>query len=101
MLMTGVWTCPRNHRWRPAATDSVTLDAVQPCPVCGLPGSFADLDANDPLADAPTLPAPDPRPVPAADVQLAGYTVVAEVGRGAMGVVYRATDDSLNRPVAL
>ena len=33
--------------------------------------------------------------------EFAGYRVESRVGRGGMGVVYRATDLSLDRPVAL
>ncbi|HEY1376252.1 MAG TPA: protein kinase, partial [Gemmataceae bacterium] len=100
--MSGVWTCPRNHRWRPSATDSTTLDAVQPCPVCGEPGTLADAGSADTPADDVTLSRGyAPRPVPAAEVHIPGYAVTAEIGRGAMGVVYRATETALNRPVAL
>jgi hypothetical protein len=99
--MSGVWTCPRNHRWRPAATDSVTLDAVQPCPVCGESGTFVNVDPGKSFDVAATLLSGAPRPVAPVDLQLAGYTIAGEVGRGAMGVVYRATEDALNRPVAL
>src|SRR5207247_6212650 len=100
--MSGVWTCPRNHRWRPSATDSTTLDAVQPGTVCGEPGTLIAADSVEiPTAD-PTLTRDDaPRPVPAQEVCIPGYAVTAEIGRGAMGVVYRATETALNRPVAL
>lgn len=100
--MAGVWTCKRKHRWRPNVTDSVTLDAVQPCPVCGAPGAIVDGDSTDHPAEFATLTSGDGvRAVPIEDVQVPGYSINAEIGRGAMGVVYRATESALNRPVAL
>lgn len=100
--MAGVWTCKRNHRWRPNVTDSVTLDAVQPCPVCGAPGAIVDGDSTDHPAEFATLTSGDGvRAVPIEEVQVPGYAIDAEIGRGAMGVVYRATESVLNRPVAL
>ena len=39
--------------------------------------------------------------MPEVGTQLAGYRIEGVVGRGGMGVVYRATELALNRPVAL
>src|SRR5437879_5105826 len=95
-------SCARDHQWEVAYSDVPLEEANFCCPVCGASADRELAGVADSLK--PTLPGSDaviataalqPRP------QIPDFDVIGELGRGGMGIVYKAKQHSRSRNVAI